>query len=315
MTHAHKRKSRLVSKVLFLFILLLFILALDSRESSQTFLRSFKTPDGRERAHILHTPPGFSFLKPRRPLVLVFHGGGRNAQIAIEKTEFNDEADKHGFIVVYPNGTGVNDEQLTWNAGVCCGNAVKESVDDTNFVKLILEELKGEFNVDPTRIYAVGFSNGGQLAYKLACELPSEIAAVAPVSGNLKVSSCDPKRRVPIIAFEEAEEDQYLKILDQPDRNHQGGRKGVGNSEYGKTWGWVEWNGCNVYASSQVISPLNDKNEIIKETYPGCLDKADIVVYRFIGADHDWPVGLVGGEEAVSVIWRFFRKHPMASSI
>jgi poly(3-hydroxybutyrate) depolymerase len=79
--------------------------------------------DGLERSYILHVPPGYDEAHPMA-VVLVFHGGGGNAENAARMTAFNTQADHSGFLVVYPNGTGrLGDLLLTWNGGTCCGYA------------------------------------------------------------------------------------------------------------------------------------------------------------------------------------------------
>jgi poly(3-hydroxybutyrate) depolymerase len=92
-------------------------------------------------------------------------------------------AERAGFIVVYPNGTGRLDEKLlTWNAGLCCGYAMTEKVDDVGFVRALLDALATRAPVDTARVYATGLSNGAMLSYRLAAQLSDRIAAVAPVA-------------------------------------------------------------------------------------------------------------------------------------
>ena len=78
--------------------------------------------DGRTRSYIVHIPPKYDSKQPT-PLVLAFHGGGGNAQVMKRFYGLNDKADKEGFIVAYPNGTGRSENILTWNGGNCCGYA------------------------------------------------------------------------------------------------------------------------------------------------------------------------------------------------
>ena len=72
------------------------------------------------------------------PVVLNFHGGGGNAAAHRDYVRMDPLADREGFIVVYPNGTGRLEEKLlTWNAGLCCGYAANEKVDDVGFVRAL----------------------------------------------------------------------------------------------------------------------------------------------------------------------------------
>jgi polyhydroxybutyrate depolymerase len=58
-----------------------------------------------------------------------------------------------------------------------------------------------EIPINEKKVYATGFSNGGQLAYKLANRYPNKFAAVSAVAGVLQDFPFDPSRKVPIIHF------------------------------------------------------------------------------------------------------------------
>src|SRR6185436_10577421 len=101
--------------------------------------------------------------------VFVFHGYTQTATGAagIEQiSQMTPVSDKHGFIVVYPQGLG-----NSWNAGSCCGTAASSKVDDLKFVSDLIDKLKTEYCVDPKRVFASGLSNGGMLSHRLACEM------------------------------------------------------------------------------------------------------------------------------------------------
>jgi polyhydroxybutyrate depolymerase len=116
---------------------------------------------------------------------------------------FNEVADQNGFIVVYPNGTSLLSEDilLTWNGGTCCGYAQEKNVDDVGFVRAIVPDLQSLVIIDAKRIYATGMSNGGILSHRLACEAADLFAAIAPVSGTLNFSPCNPSRPISVIEF------------------------------------------------------------------------------------------------------------------
>jgi len=86
--------------------------------------------NGSARSYILYIPDGLS-ADHTLALVLVLHGGLGNGETAIAMSGFNAVADKHGFLVVYPNGSGVRDDRLlSWNSGNCCGHAKQNNIDD-----------------------------------------------------------------------------------------------------------------------------------------------------------------------------------------
>ncbi len=160
------------------------------------------THDGLERSYILYIPASINWSRPV-PIVFVFHGGTGNAESAIRMSGFNGVADQNGFIVVYPNGTGrlSDNKLLTWNGGTCCAYAQENNVDDVGFVRAIVADLQPLVNIDPKRIYATGMSNGGILSQRLACEAADLFAAIAPVSGTLNFSPCNPSQPISVIEF------------------------------------------------------------------------------------------------------------------
>src|SRR4051812_46968491 len=85
--------------------------------------------DKRGRTYLVHVPPKYDPKKPP-PVVLAFHGGGSNAEQMVKFCGLNETADKHGFVVVYPSGTGRLEKLLTFNGGNCCGYAMTSKVDD-----------------------------------------------------------------------------------------------------------------------------------------------------------------------------------------
>ena len=122
------------------------------------------------------------------------------ADLGAHLAENGSFAEKQGIVVAYPNGTG-RLGFLTWNSGKCCGYAVKNEVDDVGFTRAMLANIKSDVVIDNKRVYATGISNGAMMAYRLACEMSEELAAIAPVAGTLAVDSCSPKKLVPIIHF------------------------------------------------------------------------------------------------------------------
>ena len=156
--------------------------------------------DKRSRTCLVHVPPKYDPKKPT-PVVLAFHGGGSNAEQMIKFCGLNETADKHGFIVVYPSGTGRLEKLLTFNGGNCCGYAMTNRVDDVACTRALLDDLAKVVNVDPKRVYATGMSNGAIMSYRLASELSDRIAAIAPVGGPMGTETCSPKRPVSVIHF------------------------------------------------------------------------------------------------------------------
>lgn len=157
--------------------------------------------DGRTRHYLLYLPTGYYDDTSRYALVLGLHGGGGSAVQFDRHYGLTQKANASKFIVVYPEGVR-SDGPLgvrTWNAGTCCDYAAENNIDDVKYIRLLIDELAGRYRIDAKRVYAAGMSNGGMLAYRLACEIPDKIAAIAPVSCSMVASGCSPTRAVPIL--------------------------------------------------------------------------------------------------------------------
>jgi polyhydroxybutyrate depolymerase len=165
------------------------------------------TVDGRDRLFRLTLPSNYYVDSRKRPLVIGLHGAAGSALQFENDYKFSDKAEAEGFIAVYPEGVR-SDGPLGlrfWNAGTCCDYPYENNIDDVAFIHELIDHLVQKYAVDNSRVYAVGMSNGGMMAYRLACELPDKFAAIAVVSGSLMVDKpCNPGSVLPILHIHSA---------------------------------------------------------------------------------------------------------------
>ena len=161
--------------------------------------------DGMNRKAIVYTPKAIKDLTSV-PVVLFLHGGGGKAE-NVERYGIREYADRYGFILVAPDGTG-SLSLHTWNGGTwmvdgkaqsCCGTAARNDVDDVGFIEALIDRLIETYGADPDRIYVTGFSNGAIMGYRLACELSDRLAAVAVAAPPGLSDDCDPTRAIPLL--------------------------------------------------------------------------------------------------------------------
>lgn len=165
---------------------------------------------GLKREYLVYIPASLPRNRPA-PMLLAMHGGGGDMDFQADNYGLRQKADQAGFIAVFPNGYSRFPSGIlaTWNAGACCGRAVANNVDDVGFLKEVILRVSRQANVDRKRVYATGMSNGGLMSYRLACELPEMIRAIAPVAGTDNSTSCNPSRPVPVIHFH-AKDDTHV---------------------------------------------------------------------------------------------------------
>ncbi|MFG1644073.1 alpha/beta hydrolase family esterase [Amycolatopsis sp. NPDC049252] len=121
---------------------------------------------------------------PSRALVLVFHGSRQTGDKhrAFTGEAFDRLAADGTAVVVYPDGYRGN-----WN------DARRESrfparlagMDDLAFTRAVIAELAARNRIDPRRVFAIGFSNGGQLVMRLAHETPGLLAGAAVIGATM----------------------------------------------------------------------------------------------------------------------------------
>ena len=295
-------------------VLLLAIVAAEP-SASRDPIRKIEV-DGRTRSYVLHLPPQYKPEKPT-PVVLVFHGAATNAHFIIHFSGMSKKADEAGFIAVYPNGTGLANTLLTWNSGGLTHRKTEERPDDVKFVSQLLDDLANVVNVDSKRVYATGHSNGAMMCYRLAVELPSRIAAIAPVGGTMGIDLPKSQRPMPVIHFHGT-----LDKLVPWNGPKEGMPEFLSFKSVEDTIRiWATANGC---PEEPVIEGMPDNADdgttVIRKKYGPGKDDTEVVLYAIQGGGHTWPgekspVAFLGKStfdiSANDLIWEFFQKHPM----
>jgi len=246
------------------------------------------------------------------PVVLVFHGGGGNAASVRMQSRMSAKGAAEGFVAVYPQGSGgIAGKLKTWNAGTCCGWAMQHHVDETAFVAALLDDLATVVAVDARRVYATGISNGGMMAYQVACTLADRFAAIAVVAGEMTMaaSDCRPARPVAVLVIH-GSADRNLPI------DGGVGAKAFAVHEVRSLASaidfWRRHDGCSESARSAVDGVVR------RMSYSSCNGGSEVEVVTIEGGGHSWP----GGDrlarfldppspalDATAEVWRFFARH------
>ena len=139
--------------------------------------------EGINRKYLVYKP---SKINKNPPLVIYFHGSlgtGENMR-NLSGFDFDYLANEYGFVVAYPDGYENHWNDCRRSASY---SANIKNIDDVGFVKALISQLKSDFNIDPEKVIASGFSNGGHMVYRLAMEAPESIFIAAPIAANMPV--------------------------------------------------------------------------------------------------------------------------------
>jgi len=151
-------------------------------------------PEGQR--HALLREPTRSVAGGARPAVLLLHGAGGTARLALGNTGWAELADREGVLLVYPEGTRRDpatppmflQNPQAWNDGSGRGHTARTGVDDVGFLAALLDRLVASHDADPARLYVAGFSNGAAMTFRAGAELAGRVAAIGPVAGHCWVT-------------------------------------------------------------------------------------------------------------------------------
>lgn len=233
------------------------------------------------------------------PLLIVLHGLTQTGGGVMDITQFNQLAESNNFIVCYPNGLN-----NAWNASM---NVTVSTADDKGFIETLVQYFQTNFNTNPQKQYLCGFSNGGFMSHKMACESSECFAAIATVSGNMSdttYASCNPQF-TPAVLHIHGTSDAIVPYNGGPS---------TGVSVDQTMQKWATFLNCNPTPTS-VIMPntnLTDFSSPERITYSNCTSPLELI--KITGGGHQWPgiSTLVGGAGIINmdfyspqVIWDF----------
>lgn len=284
-------------------------LAAQSADSTTSLQRQLRV-DGRTRGYLIDLPPRYATRGPL-PLVINFHGGGGSPSGARTQSGFSALGARVGAIVVYPSGSGRFSDQrlLTWNTGSCCGYAHAQKIDETAFVRALMDTLEHTYSIDRDRVYAIGLSNGGMMAHLVGCTLADRFAAIAVVSGELSMD-CHPARSVSALVIH-GTADENLPY------NGGVGRKALDKHDVRPVSFAVDsWKSFDKCAGTATTTT---QGVVTHSAWSSCADGTVVELYKIEGGGHSWPGGQrmarildapSNALNATQVAWDFFAAHP-----
>ncbi len=272
---------------------------------------------GRDRDYIMHFPPNYDPAKPM-PLVVVLHGVAQDAEKIKNLSKMSEKADKEGFIVAYPNGTNWLGKVRSWDVD----NGVQLPGTDSNdigFMKDMISTIKKNVNIDDSRVYAAGFSNGGMLAYKMASEMSDTFSAVAVVSSGSSGKETKPSEAVSIMSIH-GTSDSVIPLNGRASGESLV-KLGVPRFESFQD-SFRNWSSRLDISGKPVIE--RDGDSVVTARSKNHQTGAEVVAVTVRNGGHEWPgsdrakMTYPGSPEAnyptTDKIWEFFQSHKKPGS-
>ncbi len=149
---------------------------------------------------VVHVPPSYDPAVPT-PLVLLLHGYGSSGAGQEAYMQFTPLSDEFGFLYAFPDGTRDSNGRRFWNATNACCDFFESGVDDSGYLRDLIDAVKAEANVDDRRVHLIGHSNGGFMSYRMACDHAETIASIASLAGAtfLDPNDCSPAGPVHVL--------------------------------------------------------------------------------------------------------------------
>ena len=292
-----------------------------------------------QRIFFVYLPEIYRKKIQKYPVVIVFSGSTCNASRIRNYTKFNDFADKKGIIVVYPEYAGNSNRALNLfdkspliyrimnkflKINMDWDLVSAEKSKDIEFSSKLIDFMIKNYKVDESRIYATGYSSGAEINYLLACTLPDKIAAIAPVSGNMRksyIEGCKKIKPVPVLLVHGTKD-----VFEE-----WGGNLATGMLSVDETLKfWKTQNKCSGMEKETVFPHKNAaEKKTTAKLYENefCKNNSEVSILKIEGGGHTWPgsptsvriekfLGKTSYDvEGNAIIWNFFSKHKLSNKI
>ena len=232
------------------------------------------------------------------------HGSGGNANDMIKHTaKLEAIAVKEKLLLVYPEGY-----KRYWNEcrKFATSLANKEDINEQAFFNAMIDYFNKKYGIDKNKIFAAGFSGGGQMAYKLGLTMPNQVKAIAAIVANMPDSaSCDcilAGKALPVLIINGTVDNV---------NPYNGGEMFVNNSSYGvvrSSEGSLNyWSALAGYSGAPAKANLpdtdpDDHKTIESYTY-NLPNKPAVSLLKVIGGKHEYPNDI----DVYLYVWNFFK--------
>ena len=281
-------------------ILAVLILSANSIKA-QELIEKILVHDNNTREYTVYIPASYNGTS-KVPLIFNFHGGSGVIADQINIADMRAIADTADFIVAYPQALpDPNDGNST--------NWVHKdptTVDDIYFVEAMIDTMASEYTIDEDRVYACGYSLGGEFSFELTCRLNDRIAAMASVARSMGIYTLEnssPTHPTAVLTIH-GTEDYY-------DGLEWGGVLYYVSLDSVNSY-WAKYNNANTTPTVTQIPDINsgDGSTVEYQSFDDGDSGVSVGHFKVIDGGHDWP-GSFGNMDidATVEIWNFVSKY------
>lgn len=278
-------------------LLIIFILSINL-SYSQWYYKNFSF-DGINRQYRIYVPSNYNASNPAS-LVMTLHGMGDN-MTNFSTIGMNNIADTANIIVVVPQALSDPNAGTTWNSGAgYMGYFPNSGTNDVGFLNALLDTVQSNYAINQERVYSCGFSMGGYMTQRLACELTNRFTAVASVAGTIgqNITNCNSSKALPVAHFHGTADGTV------PYTNNN-----LGIDVDSLISIWINRNNCSLTPIQTTFPDLaTDGYTIDHFIYPNGEQGSEVELFKVNGANHVWLTYGNDIDYAIE-IWKFFNKH------
>lgn len=227
------------------------------------------------------------------PLIIALHASPGTGATMRDVSDFDPAADSLGFIVVYPDATS------DWAEGCGCSTADLDGVDDVGFMRALIDRLDDRWGIDRSRVFAVGFSQGGLFAHRVGCDAAAEFAGIGVVATTMSrpvSQACDPSEPVAMILMAGTHDQLFPYAGSAVDLGEFTTISAVAAIDL-----WRGHNGCVGRSVGRLEPDLVDDGWRVRvDEWDPCQSGSRVALYTILGAGHVWPKGDIDPAFAVA---------------
>lgn len=260
------------------------------------------------------------------PIVVLLHGNRSSNDELLGFTNvkapykiWEKIAAQENIILIVPNGTNGSSGHRGWND---CRNDSEGNPDanDVLFIESLIDFVSNEQNANDSRVFAVGTSNGGHMAMRLAQEIPEKLSAFASIVASNPVNSQCVNSTVPISAL-------FMNGTDDPINPYEGGAMAGNRGEVFSAQATIDyWINRNQTDTNVIVTDFSDidtsdDTTVKRQLYANGTNNTEVAFYEVIGGGHTEPsieerygdlfkvvVKAQNGDiEMATEVWNFFK--------